>query len=113
MMIRHLLHLALALAVLAGPVMPAGLTRCEVKTSCCGCGPEVALSGCCCGPESRTEPTPASRADVASDWNALAATPIATPVPAALALGPMSDEAPIAPPGGQVPLFLAHHAFLI
>src|SRR5690349_19660192 len=63
MMIRRLLHLLLIVAVATGTLVPAGLTRCQVQESCCGCGPALEKSGCCCGPEAPSQAPPAPAPD--------------------------------------------------
>jgi len=115
-MIRRLLHLALILAVAAGTLVPAGLTRCQVQKSCCGCGPAMEMAGCCCGPEAAgsAAPVPAPRADVPLDWTALAVDAMVAPAGSddlfARTLAPrFLDPSRV----DHVPLFLAHHAFLI
>jgi len=114
-MIRHLLHAILLLAFLSGGLVPAGLTRCQAKASCCGCGPSIDAGSCCCGPEAAENAAPAPvRTDIQIDWTAMVAESSFEDqfaAPTVKSSGrPALHGANSASP---VPLFLAHHAFLI
>lgn len=116
MMTRLSLHLLLILGFLSGSLVPAGLTRCQVETSCCGCGPALEKSSCCCGPmaTSQAAPSPAAKTDVQVDWTAPAvepapATNLAAPVAGTRSSGTDTNT----PRSDSTPLFLAHRAFLI
>ncbi|MDZ4803378.1 MAG: hypothetical protein SGI90_00775 [Candidatus Eisenbacteria bacterium] len=116
MMTRLVLHLTLILAFMAGGLVPAGLSRCQVKMSCCGCGPAIEAGGCCCGPEVPISEAPARSkgADIQFDWAAQVGEPVSgnlfAPLAAAAPTMPACERATSAPP---VPLYLSYHAFLI
>ncbi|HEX7879689.1 MAG TPA: hypothetical protein VF720_09785 [Candidatus Eisenbacteria bacterium] len=115
-MIRRLLSLALIFAVAAGTFVPVGLTRCEVKKSCCGCGPAMEMTGCCCGPEAAgtSAPVPAPRVDIPLDWTALAVDAVPAPATNQEILSRALAHSVLDPSrADHVPLFLSHHAFLI
>jgi hypothetical protein len=114
-MIRLTLHAILILAFLSGGLMPAGLSRCQAKTSCCGCGPSIDTGSCCCGPEAAANAAPAPvRADSQFDWTAMGTERVSAGMdaaPAASTFGrPVLDPDISATP---IPLYLSHRAFLI
>lgn len=115
-MTRSLLHVLLVVAFLSGGLMPASSTRCQSRTSCCGCGPSVQMNGCCCGPKAAAEnaAAPVSRSELQLDRTALTAVSAITvelATPSCL-IAPSRDEASGYRSVG-VPLFLAHRAILI
>ena len=115
MMTRLTLHAILILAFLSGGLVPAGLTRCQAKASCCGCGPSIEAGSCCCGPEAAENAAPAPvRTDIQIDWTAMVAessieNQFAAPAVKSFGRAALEETDSASP----VPLFLAHHAFLI
>ena len=116
MMTRFVLHAILILAFLSGGLVPAGLTRCQVETSCCGCGPAMEAAGCCCGPEAaaNSAPAPSRGADFQLDWSAQVTESVSADLVAPVAASTLIVPDPLRTNSASaIPLYLSYRAFLI